>query len=259
MGYPERSVRNYHYSLSNNPKERSSNLGHLYQRRRRRRNHSKRRTVDDPATRRDKPQAVRQEHPHCRHLTDETLTSPHRDINIQAQKSVEWSMAIFKLRAALDGSTVSLVRWHKHMKENSKRKWQIEHGKSCIYRHPVEVSLAAERCRTAATCLQVLDTVPSVPATHRLLTATSQCICVCVCVCVRACTSGLPINTISFSTELVIASSQGFAALLLRFQFLCDVTQRYWKQNLVSENRRHITQSRDVTCHRNGILFWSLS
>ena len=43
-------------------------------------------------------------------------------------------------------------------------------------------------------------------------------------VCVRACTSVLPINTISFSTELIIASSQGLAALLLRFQFLCDVT-----------------------------------
>jgi len=32
---------------------------------------------------------VRQEHPQCRHLADETQTSSHRDINIQAQKSVE--------------------------------------------------------------------------------------------------------------------------------------------------------------------------
>ena len=103
---------------------------------------------------------------------------------------------------------------------------EVKNGarQSCIYRHPVAVSLAARRCRTAATCLPVLDTMLPVPATHRRLIAASQCICVC--------TSILTINIISFSTELVIASSQYFAALLFRFQFWCDMTPRHCKQNL---------------------------
>ena len=130
IGCPETSVRNYHYSLCNNSEERSSNLGLLYHWRRRRRNLSKRRTVNDPATRRDKPQTVRQHYPQCRHQADKTQTSPRRDINIQAKKSVEWSMAILKLRATLDGSTLSLVRWHEDITGHSKRKWQTAHGKA---------------------------------------------------------------------------------------------------------------------------------